>query len=144
VPPDPGVRAGAWYVLPIDQATGQLGEAIPIGKKDLSDTSLGRCTPGQDGWEFDTGLESTPNLDLGGTYASIDSTELRLRMDPGVACVGAIAVRIQGEFVKAIAPAGKGELAGEEIPLAATERGSGRRWSLRCRSRGGFFGRSGR
>jgi hypothetical protein len=141
MPPDPGVRAGTWYVLPIDAATGEIGEAIQLGRKDLSDTPLERCAPGHDGWLFDTSLESTPNLDLGGAASSIDSTELRLRMDPGVACVDGVAVRLQGAFAKEAKAEKPASREGEGIPLAATERPSGKRWSFRCWSRTVFRGR---
>ena len=141
MPPDPGLRAGTWHVLPIDVQTGELGEAIPLVRKDLSDVRLQRCAPGQDGWLVDISLENTPALDLGGSYSSIDSSELRLRLDSGSVCADGLAVRIQGSYTKdaqsAATPAG----AGEGIPLAATERPSGRRWSLRCWSRGGGLGR---
>jgi len=132
MPPDPGARSGSWHVLPIDPSTGELGEAIALGRKDLTDAPLARCAPGQDGWIFDTSLEATPNLDLGGTYGSIDSTELRLRMDPGMVCIDSVAVRIQGAFAKEAGAPRSGARAGEGIPLAATERQSGRRWSMKC------------
>ncbi|WP_437639925.1 hypothetical protein [Sorangium sp. So ce854] len=131
---DPGVRAGSWHVLPIDRDTGALGEAVPLARKDLADIPLDRCQPGQDGWLLDTGLEGSPSFDLGGGYPSVDGAELRLRLDPGAACVEAMSVRLQGLFSKApersldVAAAGA-------IPLAATERATGRRWRLRCERR---------
>jgi hypothetical protein len=136
MPPEPGLRAGTWYVLPIERDTGALGEAIPLGRKDLSDGVLGRCNPGQDGWLLDTVLDSAPSFDLGGTYASVDLAELRLRLDPGAACVDAMSVRLQGAFAKA--PVKQVDLAGGGIPLAATERVSGRRWRMRCERRDTF------
>ncbi|WP_437941335.1 hypothetical protein [Sorangium sp. So ce341] len=129
-PPDPGVRAGSWHVLPIDRDTGALGEAVPLGRKDLADTPLDRCLPGQDGWLLDTGLEGSPSFDLGGSYPSVDGAEFRLRLDPGSACVEAMSVRLQGTFSKA--PEKQLDIAANAIPLAATERATGRRWRLRC------------
>ncbi|XYI01809.1 hypothetical protein ACMHYB_19425 [Sorangium sp. So ce1128] len=128
--PDPGVRAGSWHVLPIDRDTGALGEAVPLGRKDLMDTPLDRCHPGQDGWLLDTGLEGSPSFDLGGSYPSVDGAEFRLRLDPGVACVDAMSVRLQGIFSKA--PERQLDDTASAIPLAATERATGRRWRLRC------------
>ncbi len=128
--PDPGVRAGSWHVLPIDRDTGALGEAVPLGRKDLVDTPLDRCHPGQDGWLLDTSLEGSPSFDLGGSYPSVDGAEFRLRLDPGSACVEAMSVRLQGTFSKA--PEKQLDIAAGAIPLAATERTTGRRWWLRC------------
>ncbi|WP_438029500.1 hypothetical protein [Sorangium sp. So ce233] len=131
--PDPGVRAGSWHVLPIDRDTGALGEAVPLGRKDLVDTPLDRCQPGQDGWLLDTSLEGSPSFDLGGSYPSVDGAEFRLRLDPGAACVEAMSVRLQGIFSKA--PEKQLDVAASTIPLAATERTTGRRWRLRCEPR---------
>ncbi|WP_437818968.1 hypothetical protein [Sorangium sp. So ce1078] len=128
--PDPGVRAGSWHVLPIDRDTGALGEAVPLGRKDLVDTPLDRCHPGQDGWLLDTSLEGSPSFDLGGSYPSVDGAEFRLRLDPGSACVEAMSVRLQGTFSKA--PEKQIDIGASAIPLAATERTTGRRWRLRC------------
>ncbi|AUX41992.1 hypothetical protein SOCE26_034170 [Sorangium cellulosum] len=127
---DPGARAGAWHVLPIDRDTGALGEAIPLGRKDLTGTPLERCHPGQDGWLLDTGLEGLPSFDLGGAYPSVDGVEFRLRLDPGVACVEAMSVRLQAAFTRSSEK--QPEVAASGIPLAATERATGRRWRLRC------------
>ncbi|WP_437329738.1 hypothetical protein [Sorangium sp. So ce381] len=128
--PDPGVRAGSWHVLPIDRETGALGEAVPLGRKDLADTRLERCTPGQDGWLLDTSLDGSPSFDVVGSSPSVDGAEFRLRLDPGSACVEAMAVRLQGAFSKA--PEKQSDVGASAIPLAATERATGRRWRLRC------------
>ncbi|MGK4005559.1 hypothetical protein WMF31_23235 [Sorangium sp. So ce1036] len=128
--PDPGVRTGSWHVLPIDRDTGALGEAIPLGRKDLAGTPLTRCHPGQDGWLLDTGLEGSPSFELGGNGAPLDGAELRLRLEPGSACVETMAIRLQGVLTRASdRPI---DVADGGIPLAATERSTGRRWRLRC------------
>ncbi|XXX81138.1 hypothetical protein WMF30_20480 [Sorangium sp. So ce134] len=132
--PDPGVRAGSWHVLPIDRDTGALGEAVPLGRKDLADTPLDRCLPGQDGWLLDTSVEGSPSFDLGGSYPSVDGAEFRLRLDPGSACVEAMSVRLQGIFSKGSER--QIDIAAGAIPLAATERATGRRWRLRCEPKG--------
>ncbi len=60
-----------------------LGEAVPLGRKDLADTQLERCTPGQDGWLLDTSLEGSPSFDRRRQLSSVDGAEFRLRLDPG-------------------------------------------------------------
>lgn len=151
--PDPGERTGSWYVLPLNPDTGELGEATPLVRKDLAGMPLTRCAAGQDGWLFDTALESTPVVDLEGGYASLDSVELRLRVDPGAVCVESMAARIDGTYsqssggqaaaggrgapasvVAAAPPAGGDD--GSRISLAATEKSSGRRWIFQCGKRG--------
>jgi hypothetical protein len=143
--PEPGDRHGNYYVLPMNPDTGDLGEAIKLARKDLGGSVPDRCAPGQDGWLLDTTLESTPSLDLASGYASIDSVELRLRLDPGHACVEAMAARIDGTFTKSGAtgpgpapapPTSAREVEAPSVPLSATERGSGRRWVFRCAKRG--------
>jgi hypothetical protein len=91
---EPGERAGIWYVLPANPETGELGEAIPLARRDLSGVNLQRCTPTQDGWLFDTPFESPTSVDLRGSSATIDNLEMRVRMDPGTVCIESLAARI--------------------------------------------------
>lgn len=135
-PPEPGARVGTWHVLPIDRETGALGEPVPLVRRDLVDVPLDRCRAGHDGWLVDTGLESAPRFDLGGTRVPTDFPEMRLRLNPGSACVEAMSVRLQAIFTK---PSGAGKqaaVAADAIPLAATERATGRRWHFRCEREG--------
>jgi hypothetical protein len=140
--PDPGERSGSLFVYPIDPDTGGIGEPIGIGKRDLGGVVPPRCTEGQDGWLLDTSLEATPNIHMTGGRASLDAVELRLRFDPGSVCAEAMTARMDGTLAldkQAAAPAGgapKDSASDTWIPFAATERASGKRWSLRCTKRG--------
>lgn len=141
--PEPGDRYGSFYVLPMTPETGELGEAIRLGRKDLGGVVPERCAAGQDGWLFDVTLDSTPAIELVSGYASLDSVELRLRLDPGAMCVDTIAARMDGTFSRSNGPTpapppppSARDLDPPLLPLAATERGTGRRWAFRCGKRG--------
>ncbi|HVY47791.1 MAG TPA: hypothetical protein VHB21_18010, partial [Minicystis sp.] len=134
VPAEPSERHGSWSVLPIDQESGELGEPIVVGKKDFGGKPLERCAAGQDGWLLDTETDLPAPIDVVGATASTMPLELRLRLDPGFACVEGLATRIDGVLTKTRAPA-KAPVRIDDataLPLAATERGTGRRWALRC------------
>lgn len=139
--PEPGDRAGNFYVVPVDPESGEVSEAIQLTRRDLGGQVPERCAPGQDGWVVDAALDVTPAIELVGGYASLDSVELRMRIDPGLACVEAMAARMDGTFSKpsGAPPAGppsarEGDAGG--LPLAVTERSSGRRWVFRCSKEG--------
>ena len=143
-PPEPGDRVGSWYVLPVDAESGEIGEAVQLVRRDLAGLPLDRCAPGRDGWVVDTGLDAStsPNIDVNGSNGSFDAIEMRARMDSGSVCVEALASRVvglapkpktPGARVEPPAPASEPEAAA--IPLAATERGTGRRWGLTCKQR---------
>lgn len=139
--PEPGDRAGNFYVLPVDTESGELGEAIKLTRRDLNGEVPERCAPGQDGWLVDASLDATPAIELVGGYASLDSVELRMRIDPGVACVESMAARMEGTFTKSSGAAPSGPPSARDadaggLPLAATERSSGRRWIFRCSKQG--------
>jgi hypothetical protein len=144
--PEPDVHSGTWYVLPVDTETGELGEAVALARRDFNGGPLPRCAPEQDGWTFDVTPDATMLVELDNARATIDAVELRVRVDPGRACVEAIAGK-SGSFwaidpkgaphgtAKAItAPPGK-KASGDPataLPMAVTERGGGRRWGLNC------------
>jgi hypothetical protein len=142
--PEPGERVGMWYVLPVDPESGALGEATPLVRRDYAGVLFDRCAPGQDGWLFESTFDSPAAVQLTtpGGYASFESLELRGRMDPGTVCVDRLASRVDGlsSFGKAkpgapppprpIAVAPMDEASA--IPLASTERGTGKRWALQC------------
>ncbi|WP_156338761.1 hypothetical protein [Chondromyces crocatus] len=144
--PEPGTRTGTWVVLPVDPTSGTLGEAIALGRKDLSDMQVRACAPGQDGWVLDAGLEAGPIVELGGSHGAIEGTELRLRLDPGTACVDAVSLKLQAAYArdaKGGTPTAKASPstpsaapADLRIPLAATERLTGKRWGFRCEASG--------
>lgn len=139
--PEPGDRAGNFYVTPVDPESGEVGEAIRLTRRDLSGEVPERCAPGQDGWLLDASLDATPAIELVGGYASLDSVELRMRIDPGFACVEAMSARMDGTFTKPAgappsSPPSAREADAAGLPLAATERSSGRRWIFRCSKQG--------
>jgi hypothetical protein len=149
---EPGERSGSWYVLPANPETGELGEAIALGRRDLTHAaaSLGRCAPGQDGWLIDMKPDLPDTIvDVEGARAAVESVELRLRMAPGSVCLEAMAGRSGPFYASERAPAGKTAVAPQRVltappgrkgsddaatvPLAATEKSTGRRWGLSCK-----------
>jgi len=138
--PEPGERFGGMYVHPVDPETGAVGEPIALGKRDLGGALPPRCAEGQDGWVMDTSLDASPVVDTPGGRGTFDSVEMRLRLDPGMACVEGIAARLDGTFVPdkeakpTQQPPDKPAQAGT-VSLAATERSTGRRWSFACSRR---------
>jgi len=140
-PPETGERFGTWYVLPIDPETGELGDAVALVRRDFDRVSLDHCSATQDGWLVDTTLSSYPSMDLVNGSAPLDpAVEFRMLLDPGSACVRAMATRIEGAFVKSSGPVTKDPAVKNEeaIPFAATEHGSGKRWNFRCRRKRAF------
>jgi len=128
--------------VPVDPESGDVSEAIRLTRRDLGGEVPERCAPGQDGWLVDASLDVTPAIELVGGYASLDSVELRMRIDPGFACVDAMAARMDGTFTKPSgtppsAPPSARETDAGGLPLAVTERSSGRRWVFRCSKQGG-------
>jgi hypothetical protein len=134
------VGRGALYVLPIDPDDGALGEPALLGRRDLAGVQLSVCAPRDDGWLIDTTLEVGPNIDLAAGHASFDAVQVRLRLDPGLACLEGVAARLDGYRADpgarpargGAAPA-MGALSG--IPLAATDRATGKRFAMRCEKR---------
>jgi hypothetical protein len=148
--PEPGERVGSWYVLPVNTDTGEIGEAVQLVRRDLADVAAPRCAAGRDGWVLDTGLDGGSIAEVTGSYGNFDGLEMRARMDSGSVCIEALAARVEGFFSKSTPPPGSKVVAPapssspsaevSAIPLAATERGTGRRWGLTCKPRG-LFGR---
>jgi hypothetical protein len=147
---EPGERSGSWYVLPVDPETGAIGEAVTLARRDLAGTALPRCAPEQDGWLLD--LTPSPdvvtNVEVENARVLIDAVEMRVRLDPGRACVEGLASRSGSFFPVEKADAGKGpakvltappgkKAGGEEgsLPMAVTEKPTGRRWGLACKLR---------
>ncbi|MRG93542.1 hypothetical protein [Polyangium spumosum] len=136
--PEPGERFGGMYVHPVDPETGVVSEPIALGKRDLGGALPPRCVEGQDGWILDTSLDVSPSLETPGGRGTFDSVEMRLRLDPGQACVEGIAARLDGTFLPhAEAKARPADRPAQPaaVPLAATERSTGRRWSFVCSRR---------
>ncbi len=132
MPPDPssGGHVGQWVVLPVDPVRGQLAEPVPLGPADLDGKLPHTCRADDDGWLLDSRLAVTPAIDVRGMSGYLDDIELRLRLEPGGACVESLAARagrgltVAGEHD---APA-----ANQTLPLSARERYTGRRWKLMC------------
>jgi hypothetical protein len=147
-PPEPGDRVGSWYVLPVNTDTGEIGEAVQLVRRDLAGLTLEHCAAGRDGWIFDTGFDTPSGIDVVGSYGAFDALEMRARMDSGSVCIEGLASRVDGLSSKPKTLGNKvtvpkpGPAAGAvdpaAIPLAATERGTGRRWALSCKPRGLF------
>ena len=78
---DPGERSGSWFVLPLDPDSGQVGEPIPLGRRDLAGLTLSRCAPRQDGWLFDTDCGQHQRRHRR-RPAQLSSIEYRLRSIP--------------------------------------------------------------
>ena len=148
--PEPGERSGSWYVLPVDPETGAIGEAVTLARKDLAGTSLPRCAPEQDGWLLDLSPspDATTNVEIDNARALVEAVEMRVRLDPGRACVESLAARSglfygmekrapnKGPPLPLTAPPAKKAGAEEgNLPLAVTEKATGRRWGLACKMR---------
>jgi hypothetical protein len=146
--PEPGERSGSWYVIPVDPETGTLGEAVSLVRRDFTGTSLPRCAAEQDGWVFDLSVmppDLIPNIEIDNARAGLDGLEMRVRVDPGRACVegfgarsgpfyGIAAQGAQGAQKPLTSPPGK-KGGGDEgtVPLSVTEKATGRRWGLTCK-----------
>jgi hypothetical protein len=144
---------GSWAVLPVNQETGELGEPVMLVRKDFGG-KLGRCSASQDGWLADVDSPLVAPVDFIGahTSAGLGTLELRLRLDPGFACVESMAARVDGLVVKGPNPADKAAAAkspaapahlpahvaddASAIPLSVTEQRTNRRWSMRCMKKG--------
>jgi hypothetical protein len=131
-PPDlsTGSSVGRWLVLPIDVAEGSLGEPIVLGPVDLDGQAPRGCEGDDDGWLVVHRPDATPSLRLRGVNGYVDDLELRLRLEPGSACVDAIA----GQASRGLAREEGVELesARAGVPFAVRERYAGSRWHLRC------------
>ena len=129
-------------MLPIDPEEGTLGDPISLGRKDLGGVPPPPCEARQDGWHVDTSFGSAPYLELLDGRGNLGSIEARLRLDPGAVCVDALAAVIDGTFTKeaakraAVKPDAKAGASARSVSLAATEKGTGRRWAFRCTARG--------
>lgn len=145
-PPEPGDRVGSWYVLPVNPENGEISEAVQLVRRDLAGIALDRCAAGRDGWVIDTAFDTSASVEVNGSYGALDAIEMRARMDSGTLCIEALASRVDGLSSKPKTPGAKvtapkpGPAAAiadaAAIPLAATERGTGRRWALSCKPRG--------
>jgi len=129
-----------WYVLPLDPDSGELDDPVRLFGSDLEGEVPPRCPADRDGWVVNTEVIPAPAVRVvSPSPANISSIELRLRLDPGHACIDAIAARAEGlpapphAGANHHAPPNVARMSDSELPLAATDPSSGRRWLLRCR-----------
>ena len=146
---DPRVSFASWAVLPVNQETGELGEPVLLVRKDFGG-KLARCSASQDGWMADVETPIVAPVDLVGAHASnnLGTLELRLRLDPGFACVESMASRLDGVLTKGSTPGERSAKApspphppvhideASAIPLSVTEQRTNRRWAMRCMKKG--------
>ncbi len=88
---EPGEPSGSWYVMPVDPDSGQLGEAVALGRRDLAGVTVVHCSAQQDGWLYEGTISSAPSLEIENASGSVENPELRLLLDPGSACIDAMA-----------------------------------------------------
>lgn len=139
--PEKGDRTGSWYVIPVDPETGALGESVVLARRDFAGVPLPRCAPEQDGWVFDVKPETTVAIDVTNARGSMDQVEMRVRVDPGRACVDGFAARTSAFYASGAAPqrgltappGRKGGDAALQVPLSVNEISTGRRWGLSCK-----------
>jgi hypothetical protein len=128
-------ESSTWLLLPVDQDTGALGEAIALGPRDLADGAhLRRCTSAQDGWLFDTYLDAPTVLKVEDERAAFQAVQYRVRLDPGGGCVESMAAAMSTAPAKAISPKPPADDSAA-VPFAATDAATGTRWLYQCRSR---------
>jgi hypothetical protein len=123
-----------WYVLPIDPETGDLDEPVRLYGSDLEGHVPERCSDERDGWMVNTELTPYPPTArvISPAAPTLSSIELRLRLDPGTVCVDAIAARTEALPSASGSAPSRAASDGADIPMAATEASSGRKWLLRC------------
>lgn len=85
----PTDKRGVRYVLPIDPDTGTVGDAIRLGRPDFADVTLTAGCGDRDGWVVELPMDPAPDVDVDGRGVSVEQTEVRFRMDEGVACIDA-------------------------------------------------------
>jgi hypothetical protein len=141
---EPGERKGHRWVLPLDPDTGLVGDPIDLGKNDLALAPPSTCPADRDGWlVVVTAGDPAADVTAGGSRMVLDGVELRMRIDPGYACVEAAAATTDrdppsGEHptkAEGSKPDGKGEGAkGERAAFSflVAQRSSGKRYALRC------------
>jgi hypothetical protein len=151
--PDFDQNVRDWYVLAINEETGELGEPVRLYGSDLERAVPARCSPDEDGWLVMPEVIPSPALTvLAPQPVNLTFVETRLRLDPGRACIDALASREEGlvspvsrapskpeasqslDAPKTARPESRASVfdADAAIPLAATDIASGRRWLLRC------------
>ncbi|MBK8939960.1 MAG: hypothetical protein IPM79_20630 [Polyangiaceae bacterium] len=132
----PTDKRGVRYVLPLDPDTGELGEPVRLGRPDLADVEISSGCGDRDGWLLELPFDPPPNISLDTGATTLDSVELRLRMDPGKACIDAGAAALAfftgGEKPKP----SDGKLApASSFPMMVADRSSFTRRQLSCEAK---------
>jgi hypothetical protein len=128
------VRAGGWYVYPVDVRNGALGAPLEIRPAELARTPK-TCDADADGWLIKTMPSETsrdllePTVDAGDTR--LRNLEARLVVSASGICLDGLAAQVErGASVakKVTFPADR-----LSTPLVASERRvGGQRWGFRC------------
>jgi hypothetical protein len=129
--PSSGEKAGTWMVLPIDSNDGSLAEPVSLGRVDLEGRVPPACRDQHDGWLLETELASKPNITLTNANGYLDDIEMRLVLEPGSACVEAMAAKA-GRGFRSVEGKEGAPASDNAIFMSASERYAGRRWNLRC------------
>ncbi|MFO0554246.1 MAG: hypothetical protein U0271_38050 [Polyangiaceae bacterium] len=130
----PQDKRGSRWILPIDPETAAVGEAIRIGRPDFGDMDLTAPCGARDGWLAEIPTEQAPDFTLDGSSGRLDATEVRVRLEPGSACVEA-AVGTVSSIFSDDPKAAKKEKAGASasaIPVVALDRSTNTRRELAC------------
>jgi len=124
-------KKGDRYVLPIDPDTGEIGDPIDLGKNDLASLAPGPCQGARDGWllELDAS-DPAAVVTVDGALYDVENPAVRLRIDPGFACIEAAAGKSDRELPPSKGGAEKKGAA--TFPLVTTELGSNKKSAFAC------------
>lgn len=152
----PSDRRGTRVVAPIDLERGSVEAPIELGA-DLASIRLDAGCGDRDGWVVELGaIEPAPLLSIDGARATVDALDLRVRLDPGRACVESAAATLGSSQAARgpgqARPAPRAERAEPPGPrssgpahfsLVTTSAGAEARAELRCRLRDAPIARPG-
>jgi hypothetical protein len=125
----PADRRGTRYVVPLDRDTGELEPAIALGASDLSGQTFESSCGERDGWWVEQAY--LPSLRVDGEAQPIDAAEVRLRLEPGWACVDGLAATVESIAVGARGTSTSSD-ASEGFPGYVRDRRADARHTLHC------------
>lgn len=130
----PNDKRGMRHILPLDPDTGELGDAIRLGRPDFADMEVAGACGERDGWVVELPLEPSPYVSFDDRTVSVDSVELRFRVDPGKACIdaGSGATTMSGEVPTKKAAGTAKTSTTERFPMIVADRSSGIRSEMSC------------
>jgi hypothetical protein len=129
-----GSGGDAWFVHPIDPATGEAGAPLVVPHDALSHAPR-PCEPDESGWVLVHEVSpSVAKLDFVNATETpaVTHLEARLVAGPGGLCIDSLAARVDGDPPKNLRPAGVAGRTGRGALLALTDRATDRRWGFRC------------